>query len=134
LITDVHYIPKRLISSAVAVFMLIITVIGGNAPLLLPVIKEGIGYTNDVTLSFSAYGMYNASMIASGTLLPDTDTTMSATHEDAYRFQYAMLASLVGCYLSAGVLYIVSYYMLMQEHQTTSTTLVSSEESGQGKE
>jgi hypothetical protein len=63
-IADHHIIPPRLITSSVALFMLVITIIGGSAPLLIPLVESGLHY-NDVTIEFKAMSMYNTTMCKS---------------------------------------------------------------------
>lgn len=54
LITHQAIIPKDQIASSVALFMLIITIIGGNFPLIIPVFESIVGFNNNITVQFSA--------------------------------------------------------------------------------
>jgi hypothetical protein len=60
-ISDNTVIPPRLITSAVALFMLVVTIIGGSSPLLIPVVQEFI-HEEDVTIDFQAMSMYNTTL------------------------------------------------------------------------
>ncbi len=58
LITDSKIIPKYLVTPSVALFVMVITIIGGNAPLIIPLLKEFVGYDGDVFIDFTASSAY----------------------------------------------------------------------------
>jgi hypothetical protein len=56
-ISDNTMIPDHLVTPSVALFMLIVTIIGGNSPLLVPGIAASLT-NNDVTITFDAQQVY----------------------------------------------------------------------------
>lgn len=106
LITDHQFIPTRLITSAVALFMLIITIIGGNSPLLIPLIEEFVGYDAQVIVQFQATAPYTGN--------PDPiTTTFNILNNDANKLQYSMMYALIGCYSLSGLLYILAFWLMV---------------------
>lgn len=58
-LTDDYIIPQRLVTQSVALFMFIITIIGGNVPLLIPYLCSNVvGYTAKVNIHFTAASVY----------------------------------------------------------------------------
>eukprot|EP01034_Spumella_vulgaris_P025557 gene25559-32028_t len=50
IVTSERSIPSRLVTQSVAVFMLFVTLIGGNVPLLVPVLLSRVGFDAPATL------------------------------------------------------------------------------------
>lgn len=61
-ITDSTVTPTECLTPAVALFMFVITIIGGNVPLLIPLVSSAVGYQGDVDISFQAASVYNATI------------------------------------------------------------------------
>ena len=47
-------IPSYLVTASVALFTLMLSIVGGNAPLVVPILMDYVGYQDQVTLTFSA--------------------------------------------------------------------------------
>ncbi len=117
-VTDASTVPARLVTQSVAVFMLVVTLIGGNVPLLMPYLLTVVGYNQDVTLSFQAAPMYSAadslSSIVSASLDATAMTDFSVLHTDAKQLQFSMMYLLGATYGLSAVLYIVCGVLMNQ--------------------
>ena len=125
-IADPLIIPPRLLTTSVALFMLIITLIGGNSPLLIPFVQSTLSY-DDVTVSFSAQSLYNTttgkplpSLVSdlyphcdSLSLVPTTET-FNVLNNNADLLLYSCLYSLIGCYALSGLLFLLSYLVMIR--------------------
>jgi len=58
LLTHREVIPEALITPSIALFMFVITIIGGNVPLLVTLFTSIVGYDSPVQLSFEAQSQY----------------------------------------------------------------------------
>ena len=58
LLTHREVITEALITPSIALFMFIITIIGGNVPLLVTLFISIVGYDSPVQLSFEAQSQY----------------------------------------------------------------------------
>lgn len=59
LLTDEHIIPEHLLTPSIAFFMFLITIIGGNVPLLVPFALSIVGFSSDVDITFRAAEAYS---------------------------------------------------------------------------
>jgi hypothetical protein len=57
-ITDASVTPAHYIAPSVALFMFVTTMIGGNTPLLIPLVSQVVGYNGDVDIDFQAASVY----------------------------------------------------------------------------
>ena len=58
-ITDGRVTPAHYVTPSVALFMFVITIIGGNMPLVVPFVASLVGYSADVDIHFDAAATYN---------------------------------------------------------------------------
>ena len=58
-ISNENIIPSQFRTSSVALFMLIVILIGGNIPLCVPLLKTMVGFNADVTIHFEAAFIYH---------------------------------------------------------------------------
>ena len=58
-ITDQSLTPAHHVTPAVALFMFVITIIGGNMPLVVPLVNSWVGYGGKVDISFDAAPVYS---------------------------------------------------------------------------
>jgi len=59
LLTHREVIPEALITPSIALFMFVITIIGGNVPLLVTFFTSIVGYYSPAQLSFDAQSEYS---------------------------------------------------------------------------
>ena len=59
-ITDASLTPAHHVTPAVALFMFVITMIGGNMPLLVPLVNSWVGFNGQANVSFDAAPVYTA--------------------------------------------------------------------------
>lgn len=57
-LTDLSVTPAHYITPSVALFMFVATIIGGNTPLLIPLVMESVGYSAQVYIDFTAASVY----------------------------------------------------------------------------
>lgn len=57
-ITDATVTPPECLTPAVAIFMFVITIIGGNMPLLIPLVSGIVGFNGQVDICFQAASVY----------------------------------------------------------------------------
>ena len=57
-ITDHSLTPSHHVTPAVALFMFVITIIGGNMPLIVPLVASWTGFDGEVDMHFSAAPAY----------------------------------------------------------------------------
>lgn len=57
-ITDATLTPPHHVTPAVALFMFVITIIGGNMPLLVPLVNSWVGFNGQADVSFDAAPIY----------------------------------------------------------------------------
>lgn len=88
--------------------MLSIVTIGGNFPLLVPIVEKAVGYDSFVNIQFEASSPYNGNS-------ESTIETFDVPSFDARKFQFSMLYSLIGCYCVSGCLYILTYAIMQDE-------------------
>jgi hypothetical protein len=127
-ISDNTVIPPRLITSAVALFMLVVTIIGGSSPLLIPVVQEFI-HEEDVTIDFQAMSMYNTTLSKKHILFSiftashnpvftaPTTVQFAVQNKNADILQNSILYSLIGCYALSGILYLLAF-LYMKSYST----------------
>lgn len=60
-ITDLSVTPLAYITPSVALFMFVTTLIGGNTPLLIPLVASWTPYGVDVNIDFQAASVYAGS-------------------------------------------------------------------------
>jgi hypothetical protein len=60
-ITDLSVTPLAYITPSVALFMFVTTLIGGNTPLLIPLVASWTPYGTDVNIDFQAASVYAGS-------------------------------------------------------------------------
>jgi hypothetical protein len=108
LITDRRVVSSHLITPAVALFMLIITIIGGNAPFLIPLFLPAVGFQQGVLIDFTAA---SADPAAKG------EVHWSVENSDAKQLQYSLVYSLAICYALPVVLYMIAYFMMAKEDE-----------------
>eukprot|EP00600_Ochromonadales_sp_CCMP1393_P015091 CAMPEP_0174998818 /NCGR_PEP_ID=MMETSP0005-20121125/1711_1 /TAXON_ID=420556 /ORGANISM="Ochromonas sp., Strain CCMP1393" /LENGTH=750 /DNA_ID=CAMNT_0016253479 /DNA_START=331 /DNA_END=2583 /DNA_ORIENTATION=+ len=105
-ISDHNITEQFLVTQTVALFMFIITIIGGNIPVLIPFVASLVGYGASVDISFEAAALYT----------PDQDgsvyETFTVEHRDPRQLQYSLLWVLCVCYGLSGVLYLVAYLQM----------------------
>eukprot|EP00981_Chlorochromonas_danica_P013814 scaffold6861_cov248-Ochromonas_danica.AAC.17 len=106
MVSDHRIVARDLVTSSVALFMLIVTIMGGNAPLLIPCLMPLVGYDEQVTLHFTASSSDPSS--------PPVDEQFSVSNDDAQKLQRVLLYGLGGCYLLSGVLYLLAYFIMRQ--------------------
>jgi hypothetical protein len=111
-VTDGSTVPARLVTQSVAVFMLVVTLIGGNVPLLMPYLLTAVGYSEEVTLEFQAAPMYTTTSALSGSSSSGAlDATaladFSVLHTDARQLQFSMMYLLGATYGLSAILYII---------------------------
>lgn len=58
-ITDISVTPISYITPSVALFMFVTTLIGGNTPLLIPLVSSMVGFSDDINIDFNAASEYN---------------------------------------------------------------------------
>jgi hypothetical protein len=51
---DPSMIPRCLLTPSIALFNMAVTLLGGNAPFLVPVLSQYVGFTGHVTITFEA--------------------------------------------------------------------------------
>ena len=61
IISDNKVICGYLVTPSVALFMFLITLLGGNTPLLVPLLEGSVGYQADVLVDFTAAAPYPSS-------------------------------------------------------------------------
>lgn len=103
IVTESRTVPAALVTQSVAVFMLVVTVVGGNAPLLVPWLVTAVGYRSDVTVEFQAAPEPAA---LGGTV------QYSVLNTDVRQLQCSMMWILGGSYGLSGLLYLVCYYLM----------------------
>lgn len=108
LVTDQRVIPSGLLTPSVALFMLIITIIGGNSPLLVPGLLSAVGYGEDVSIAFTAASADPAAPAGE-------DVSFSVLHADASQMQYTLMYALGGCYGLSGLLYLWAYAAMVKD-------------------
>lgn len=106
MVSDHRIVARDLVTSSVALFMLIVTIMGGNAPLLIPCLMPLVGYDEQVNLHFTASSSDPSS--------PPVDEHYSVSNDDAQKLQRVLLYSLGGCYLLSGMLYLLAYFIMRQ--------------------
>lgn len=104
LISDSRVVPRDLVTPSVALFMLIITIIGGNSPLLIPSLMPVVGFDRDVVIDFTA--------ASSDPTNAATDISYAVANSDAKKLQYTLVYALGGCYAISGILYLVAFYLM----------------------
>ncbi|RYH05343.1 hypothetical protein EON65_44985 [archaeon] len=114
LITDAQIAPGHLTPPSVALFMMVVTLIGGNAPLFIPTLLPLVGFNQDVTLTISAKG---SDPNESGDVQYNVDNT------DSKQLQYSLLYSLSACYGGAAVLYLLAFWMMRKDKGRNATGL-----------
>ena len=57
-LTDLSVTPAHYITPSVALFMFVATIIGGNTPLLIPLVMDTVGYSAQVYIDFAAASVY----------------------------------------------------------------------------
>ncbi len=105
LITEPSFISADLITSSVALFILLTTAIAGNATLLVPFLQT---FTNQekVTITFEA--------ASSDPTMPGNQW-MSTSQTSAEQLQEALVYALIFCYGLSGVLYICAYWAMLRK-------------------
>lgn len=110
IITDVSIAPVQLVTQCVALFMLIITIIGGNVPLFVPWLISVVGYKQDVTISFDAAPTFPSDSTA--------DVTYNVLNTDAKQLQYTIMYLIGFTYGLSGILYLVTFVMMNKRYHT----------------
>jgi hypothetical protein len=114
-VTSERSVPARLVTQSVAVFMLVITLIGGNLPLLVPVLLSRVGFDAPATVHFQAAPMYSS---AAGVVLSADTVAFSVENSDARQLQFSMMYLLGITYGLSGLLYIACYFMMKRKAVT----------------
>ncbi|KAJ1437759.1 major facilitator superfamily domain-containing protein [Ochromonadaceae sp. CCMP2298] len=92
------------LTQAVALFMFIITIIGGNVPVLIPFVAGVVG-GREVQVDFEASSQYAPQQEPS-------PATYSVSHRDPKELQVSLMVVLGACYGLSGLLYLLSYSQL----------------------
>jgi hypothetical protein len=110
IVTSEQSIPSRLVTQSVAVFMLVITLIGGNLPLLVPVLLTRVGFNSPVTVHFQAAPEYSSTVPVTS-----EPVAFSVENTDARQLQFSMMYLLGITYGLSGLLYIACYFIMKRK-------------------
>lgn len=113
IITDSCIAPVRLVTQSVALFMLIITIIGGNVPLFVPYLLTVVGYKKDVLITFDAAPTYVPPTDNSLTL---GDVSITVENSDAKQMQVTIIYLIGFTYGLSGLLYIVTFWLMNKRY------------------
>eukprot|EP01038_Epipyxis_sp_PR26KG_P005298 gene5298-7361_t len=109
-ITHKEIVPSRYITVSVALFMLIVTIIGGNFPLLIPLFESNlVGYNNPINITFTAAKPFLSSTNAiynSSSYGDDDNLLYHVPNKDARQLQYSLLYLLIISYGLSGTLFL----------------------------
>ncbi len=95
-------VPPDLVAPSVAFFMFIITIIGGNFPVLIPLFESWVGFDQPVTVQFTAANYKDDPNTNGGVI------TMRVQNSDARKLQYSIVYVLAMAYTLAGLLYLLA--------------------------
>lgn len=107
MMSDARIIPRELTTSSVALFMLIVTIIGGNSPLLVPALMPVVGFDQQVLIDFTAA---SADTVAADPV----DVTYSVWNSNAKKLQYSLVCALGGCYALSGIVYLLAFVIMQR--------------------
>jgi hypothetical protein len=99
-------VPPELVTQSVAFFVFIVTLIGGNFPLLIPLFESMVGFNAKVQVEFLAASEYR-----SGNPMIE-EKQFSILNYNANKIQYSLMYVLILSYGLSGLLYIFSYFQL----------------------
>ena len=91
-----------------ALFMFIITLIGGNFPLLIPFFESFVGFNDFVMVQFIAARQFVEGDVQPSQSANYKDVLYNVENSDAKKLQYSIVYVLLFSYLLAGVLYLIA--------------------------
>eukprot|EP01037_Dinobryon_pediforme_P036177 gene36177-42988_t len=83
IVTDAAVVPSDLVAPSVALFMFIITLIGGNFPVLIPLFESLVGFDRSVSVEFTAAGYC-------GSATEGQTVSFTVENSDASKLQYSL--------------------------------------------
>lgn len=109
--------------------MFFVTIIGGNIPILVPMIASSVSFPlpSEVVLSFEASMPYpgndDQEMNRVKTILSINAIPFQVNHSNAEIFQWSLALVLFSCYTISGILYLLLTVMLMSKNKHTEQKL-----------
>lgn len=111
-------VPSDLVAPSVALFMFIITLIGGNFPVLIPLFESLVGFDRSVSVEFTAAGYC-------GSATEGQTVSFTVENSDASKLQYSLALVMTLSYFLAGALYLVAAYQFYSHGRKAEKVLLT---------